>query len=240
MVYPNWKIESENFSGEPRILLRKIKEEKLDICDFSLSKIINQYINWLFNFKGNIDIAADFLLISSILIFLKSDRLLPRRKIAQEQEEDKLEEILEQGICEYKQIKDMAKELRIKEEERALFFSRPELKQENSKRANSNQQKASIESLATVFAQLSSLVSDKRIKITKEKWSVKDKISQILNWLKKKSLVSLKKLFQSTEDKVEMIAFFLATLELVRTNKINIIQKGLFGEIWISGKNGAD
>ncbi len=237
----NLKLELENFSGEPQFLLRKVKEEKLDICNFSLLEIVNQYLNWLLNFRGDINIAADFLLISSNLIFLKSLVLLPKRETAQEEEEEDLGQLLEQKIWEYKQIKDIAKQMRFKEESQSLFFSRPEIKnqqtvEQNIEQADAIEQKADIKNLIAAFAQISSLVSGKEVKIAKERWSVRDKIFQILNWLKQKTLFPLKKLFQSAENKLEMITIFLATLELIKTNQITVQQKEAFGEIWITAK----
>lgn len=227
-------LKLNNFSGEPKLLLQEVKEEKLDICNFSLIEIVDQYLDWLLDFQGNIDIAADFLLISSSLIFLKSVSLLPKKEIIQEEDESGFQEILERSIYEYEQIRNVAKELRAKEEERALFFSRPRMRvKQDIEQGNTKQQKADIKTLITAFAQISSFISNKEIELVKERWSVRDKILQILNWLKNKSLISLRKLFQSTEDRIEMITIFLATLELIKTDRITVRQDELFGEIWI-------
>ena len=150
-----------------------------------------------------------------------------------------MENLLEQKIWSYEQIKNMARELRGKEEKQSLFFSRPRMKvEENIKRGNIRQQRADIQDLIAAFGQISSLISNKEIKLVKERWSVKDKILQILNRLKNKSLVSLKRLFQSAENKREMITIFLATLELIKTDRITVRQDELFGEIWIHSRYG--
>jgi len=230
----NLKLELEGFSGEPRILLQQVKEERLDICNFSLMEIVNQYLDWLLDFQGSIDIAADFLLIFSSLIFLKSVSLLPKREVAPDEEKENLENLLEQKLWAYEQIKNIAKELRSKEEERSLFFGRPRMKiEEDTKEDSTKQERVNIQDLITAFAQISSFIPDKEIKLVKEKWTIRDKISQILNRLKNESFISLRKLFQSAETKTEMIVIFLATLELIKTEQITVRQEGLFGEIWI-------
>jgi len=227
-------LELENFFGEPRVLLQQVKEEKLDICNFSLIEIVNQYLDWLLDFQSSIDIAADFLLIFSSLIFLKSVSLLPKREVAPEQEKENLKNLLEQKLWAYEQIKNIAKELRSKEKERSLFFGRPRMKiEEDTKEDNTKQERVNIQDLITAFAQISSFIPDKEIKLVKEKWTIRDKISQILNRLKNESFISLRKLFRSAETKIEMIAIFLATLELIKTEQITVRQDELFGEIWI-------
>lgn len=238
MTQSLWRIEVEKFQGDPYRFLEEAKEERIDLCNFSLTQIINQYIHWLSNFEGSIDIAADFLLLSCSLIFLKSSLLLPSSKLEKEEGEEKeWKEAFEGNTELYQEFKQLAQELKTKERERTLLFTRPRFKENGVYPAEERKEKkGNIETLIHLFTQLSSSLFSSPVKIVRERWSVKEKIKQILEWLGRESCICLKKLFSSAEHKLEIIAFFLATLELIRANKISVRQEELFGEVYLIRK----
>ena len=105
-----YAIKIDNFEGPLDLLCHLIDKNKMNIYDINLSEITDQYIAYLKEQESlNLEIASEFLVMASTLLFLKSKNLLPKQE---EVEEELTEEELIRRIIEYKKFKEISKALK--------------------------------------------------------------------------------------------------------------------------------
>ena len=105
-----YEIKLDNFAGPLDLLCYLIEKDKMDIYQVNISEITDQYIDYLNEMeKLNLDIASEFIVMASTLIYLKSKGLLPKQV---EDEAEITEEELIRRIIEYKKYKEITKKLR--------------------------------------------------------------------------------------------------------------------------------
>lgn len=105
-----YKIKIDNFEGPLDLLCHLIDKNKMNICDIKISEITDQYIAYLNAMEEmNLEIASEFLIMASTLLYLKSKILLPN---VVEEEKELTEEELLRRIVEYKKYKEITKKLR--------------------------------------------------------------------------------------------------------------------------------
>ena len=101
----DYEVKLEIFEGPMDLLLHLINKNEVDIFDIPIATITNQYLEYLNMMKAlNIDVAGDFLVMASTLIYIKSKMLLPGIK---EDEEDLLVEIT-RPLLEYMRFREIA------------------------------------------------------------------------------------------------------------------------------------
>ena len=102
-----YSIKIDNFEGPLDLLCYLIDKNKMNIYDVNLSDITDQYIEFLNAMEEmNLEIASEFLVMASTLLYLKSKNLLPKQE---EEEEEITEEELIRRIIEYKKFKEISK-----------------------------------------------------------------------------------------------------------------------------------
>ena len=102
-----YAIKIDNFEGPLDLLCHLIDKNKMNIYDINLSKITDQYIEYLKEQeKLNLEIASEFVIMASTLLYLKSKNLLPKQE---KEEEEITEEELIRRIIEYKKFKEISK-----------------------------------------------------------------------------------------------------------------------------------
>ena len=107
-----YAIKIENFEGPLDLLCHLIEKNKMDIYDIHLNEITDQYIQYLNQMeKMNLEIASEFVVMASTLLYLKSKNLLPKQE---ESEEELTEEELIKRIIEYKKYKSISQIFREK------------------------------------------------------------------------------------------------------------------------------
>ena len=102
-----YAIKIDNFEGPLDLLCHLIDKNKMNIYDINLSEITDQYIEYLKEQESlNLEIASEFLVMASTLLYLKSKNLLPKQE---EEQEEITEEELIRRIIEYKKFKEISK-----------------------------------------------------------------------------------------------------------------------------------
>ena len=105
-----YSIKIDNFEGPLDLLCYLIDKNKMNIYDVNLTEITNQYIEYLNAMEEmNLEIASEFIVMASTLLYLKSKNLLPKQE---EEEEEITEEELIRRIIEYKSYKEITKKLK--------------------------------------------------------------------------------------------------------------------------------
>lgn len=233
-----YEIKIENFAGPLDLLCHLIEKNKMDIYDIRISEITDQYVEYLNKMESmNLEIASEFLIMASTLIYLKSKSLLPKQV---EEEKELTEEELIQRIIEYKKYKEISKKIRqnydlysdrIFKREEELELPKQNLEKEYnsdiipelySKLINRNEEKIN-----------KNAVNIEKIAIT-DTYTVSSKVKEIFKALVNKPRVVFNKLFSLSEhNKQEVVTAFSGLLELSRRSKVTTIQESLFDDIII-------
>lgn len=231
-----------DFEGPLDLLLHLIKENKMDIFDIEISLLIDQYLSFIDDAKTiNLEITSDFLLMSATLLEIKSKLLLPKPEINidDEYQEDNQDELLRR-LVEYKQYKEISEQLKIYNEERTLFYTKPI--EDLSKYSKEDKSFTNTEEI-----ELYDLVKsmDKLLERIKFRQPINSKLehneisieTRTKNLIKQINKYNGKKI--ALEDLIDVptkryvIITFLAILDLVRQHTITIKQENNFNDIYI-------
>lgn len=98
-----FEIKTEQFSGPLDLLLKLIEERNLEITEISLSSVTNEYLDYIKQIESNTNELADFLVIASTLILIKSKAILPTLELSSEETEEILD--LKERLIVYKIFK---------------------------------------------------------------------------------------------------------------------------------------
>ena len=230
-----YKVKLEIFEGPLDLLLYLIKEEELNIYDIPITRITEQYLEFLNLMEElDLDIAGEFLVMAATLMHIKSRMLLPPDPDGLETEELDPRAELVKRLLAYKAFKEAAERLRGFEFERAKLFTRTGVEPEVDENDLSLVDVSLFELLAAFTKVLKNIPADVIHEVTKDEYTVAEKIHHIFHVLSRKASVRFSELFNGQRHKGEIIATFLALLELARLREILVRQDKHFEEIEIS------
>ena len=227
----HYKIKLDVFEGPLDLLLYLIKKDEVNIYDIPIARILDQYLEYIRLMKlFDLNVAGEFIVMAATLIQIKSKMLLPAEEhpLEEELEEEDPREELVRKLLEYKKFKEAAVLLRTKEEYRREHFVRmqKEMVQDGV------YFEANLFDLISAFTKaLKDIPKELFLEVIKDEFTVEKKVHDILHFLVEKPQLVLSDLFGRAKNKFEIIATFLAILELIRLREIVIIQKEIFGEI---------
>ena len=227
----SYKVKLEVFEGPLDLLLYLIKKDEIDIYDIPIAAITEQYLEYLELMRIlDLNIAGEFLVMAATLIHIKSKMLLPpeESEILPEDEEDPREELVRR-LLEYKKFKEAAGVLQDLEGHRKKMYTRtvaPELD------PSEKFFEASLFDLITALTRvLKDVPKEVFQEIVKDEFTIEQKIHDLLHMLVDTPRMYLSELFKNAKNKLEIIATFLAVLELIRMKEIIVGQKKSFDEI---------
>jgi len=238
---PEYKVKFEVFEGPLDLLLYLIKKEEVDIYDVNLTQLATQFIEYIDVMRMlDLEIAGEFLVMASTLMYIKSRELLPLDQQVETDGEDDGEdprwELIRQ-LVEYKKFKDAAAQLQVREAEQENIFPRLPGKLEFESSVPPPKPDVSIFDLLNavngVLQRFKKREGDAR-DIFEDKWTVSEKIESILKILSERGSVRFAELFESAASRAEVICTFLALLELIRLKQLVCVQPEPFSEIEIS------
>ena len=233
-----YAIKIDNFEGPLDLLCQLIDKNKMNIYDINLSEITDQYIEFLKEQeKLNLEIASEFVVMASTLLFLKSKNLLPKQE---EEEEEITEEELIRRIIEYKKFKEISKVLR---EKYIIFSNRYYGFEEKIDLPKQKLEKKYDEAIIPeIYENLVEKNNEKinqnaknieKIAIT-DNYTVASKVREMFRVLIKQKRFVFNKLFSiKKHNKQEVVTAFSGLLELSRRSKVETIQEELFGDITV-------
>jgi len=213
------------FEGPLDLLLTLIQKNKVSIYDIPIVEITDQYMEVLESAGDDeLDDMSEFLVMASQLLYIKSKMLLPKNE-EDEDEEDPRED-LARRLIEYKQYKEASLELRKTE-----FATRHMIFREAEKIDFPLPQYDRLHEVTDLIDAFESIMTRKMRQmkpekrafagiVGREKVSVDDMVEKICNRLSSEKKFGFKTLFIGDISKPEMIATFLAVLEMIRMNKI--------------------
>lgn len=236
-----YAIKIENFEGPLDLLCHLIDKNKMNIDEINLSKITDQYVEYIKEQeKMNLEIASEFLVMASTLLYLKSKNLLPKQE---DEEEEITEEELIRRIIEYKKFKEISKVLKENYQTYSNRIYKTEEQIELPKKKLEKNYDTTI--IPKIYEELVKRNSEKinsnaknieKIAIT-DNYTVASKVKEMFKVLvKHKSFVFNKMFSIKKHNKQEVVTAFSGLLELSRRSKVETTQEELFGDITVEKK----
>lgn len=219
-----YKLES--FEGPLDLLLQLIARNKLNIYDIQITLLVDQYIEQINSFKEqNLEIASEFLEMAARLIYIKTVSLLPKHE-----EAEKLKEELTGELLEYKVCKEMAEKLGTMTAGFDRFVRRPtepELDQTYCLVHTSDVlYLAYLAAVGRGQRKLPPPVTPFTKIVAKRIVAVSTKIVFVMRNLLKGGSSKLSSLYKTAKSRSELVATFLAVLELCKANRVEVSGDG--------------
>ena len=225
MAAPEFKLEK--FEGPLDLLLSLIAKHKLDIYDIPISQLLEQYLAYIAQMQQqDMDVASEFLGMAARLVYIKTAMLLPQHE--EEAQELKIE--LEGQLLEYSVCKQVAQELRedfvggdifvrdaVKIELPKAFegsVDRQKLLEAYLAVAGKKQRK--MPPPASAFTQI----------VARRMVSIRSRIMLIMSKIMGSGSVPIEEIWMQNSDRYELVASFLAVLELIRHSRVLVSDDG--------------
>jgi len=233
----DFKVRVGDFEGPLEIILGPHKKRKLHISDLSLSQVADEFIEHIKSFEEfPMSDSADFILVASTLLLIKSKSLLPNLPLSEE-EQGSIED-LENRLISYKKYKELSLGIG-KMFGNFLYFAK------ESKKTNvifSPTSDISLESIKNSLREVLKNIPQKievLPKVTVQKiMSLEDTIERLTERIKTSIKMSFKDFSGiGKAEKVEVIVSFLAMLELVKQGMVRVNQDKHFEDISIESEN---
>ncbi len=236
-----YKVVLEAFEGPFDLLFHLIEKSEIDIYDIPISEITEQYLLHLKKMKElDLDVTSEFLLMAATLLEIKSKMLLPKKEKDEENLEEEIDprEELVKKLLEYKKYKELAKELRNKEEIQLKVYYKP--KEEITDFIVEEQQTLEgieILDLIKAFEQIikrHNIDEEKLLdEIQREEITIEESMDKIIKKISNNKKIKFTDLFEENTIKSNIIITFLAVLELNKLKIIKIKQDKNFGIIFL-------
>lgn len=215
-------IDLEVYTGPFDVLLKLIEKQKVDIYDIKIEDITNPYMEAIKSMDIPIDQLSEFIYISSILLYIKSSKLLPK------EDNENIEEDFLEYLIEYKKIKSVEDDLKLLENEAKSYYYKF---QEDLSKYSQEEEIISqdVEILSKEFNKVIKRLNKKNkdrpdIISTIKRLDVNDYVIKIRNTLKFTKKIKLRSITDEIKTKDSCIGTFLALLELVKTRDIYLRQ----------------
>ena len=218
----------EVFEGPLDLLLSLIQKNKVNIYDIPVALITEQYFDYIKQLQdNNLEVSSEFIVMAAKLLYIKSKLLLPRHEEDDEEEEDPRQELI-LTLVEYKKYKEVSKFFGDRKNIcDYIYFKKPGEGEKFKININPN---LDVDRLTEAFKQVM-IKAENRLSPSKVAFSgivgkdpvpVKTKIVSIRRILGKRRQMSFNDLFVEAESKSEIVAIFLAVLEMVRNNLVRV------------------
>ena len=229
---PNYNIKIQDFEGPLDLLMHLIEKDKVDIYDIPIVDIAEQYITYLNAMKEfDMDVASDFLVMAATLLQIKSRMLLPKPPVESEEEQEDPRQMLVDMLVEYRKIRIQAKMLT---ESLATALGYHQRKPMQFPDIRKKIKPLTFEDLLESLNGLLTRQDHEPALIERQRFNVQDKMKKIIDLLEENNhSLEFSALITNNVSRSEIVASFLAILELMRLNRITISQARPFSTIFI-------
>lgn len=225
------EVYLDAFEGPLDLLLYLIRKHNLDILDIPMAELTRQYMNYVEKMKAlKLELAADYLLMSAMLIEIKSRMLLPKPTEVASEDDPRAE--LVRRLMEYEAIKLAAQQLdELPQVGVDLMVANAYFEQI----AQVQPPQVSMEDLVAAWQNVLKRASHfAHHKVGKAELSVREHMSQILRQLKEQNMMEFSALFDIENEGIpKLVVCFLAILELAREGLVKITQQAAFTPIYL-------
>ncbi len=236
-ILPGYPVRLTNFEGPLDLLIHLIRKNEVDIYDIPIALISQQYLEYLDLMREiNLDVAGEFLVMAATLIHIKSRMLVPRVEAGLESDEAEEDprEALVQRLLEHQRFKAAAEMLHECETVRSAQWTRPDQRVEAIAGAPFERElEVDLFSLLQAFQAVLTRARNRQtsIPLPAEVVSVETRMQEMLSRLGDGGACGFEELFEDVRSRQEIIVTFLATLELIRTRLIRVLQARVCGPI---------
>lgn len=225
----------EAFEGPLDLLLYLIRRQNIDILNINVSAITTQYMTYVNAMDSmHFELAAEYLVMAAMLAEIKSRMLLPRSSEDEEDEEDPRAQLIRR-LQEYERFKQAAEDIdELPRVGREVFQAYADAPDRSLTRADPEVDlKEVLLALSEVLRRADMFVSHH---VEKEKLSTRERMAQVLETLKHNQFVPFVTLFTIEEGRLGVVVTFLAVMELVKEQLLEIVQSEPFAPIHVKSK----
>jgi len=244
LIEEGFEIKLPQFEGPFDLLLFFIERDELDIHDIPIAKITDDFLNYIHQMVSlDMEIASEFIFVAATLMRIKAKMLLPRYDTDEEGNEIDHKEELIRKLVEYKRIKDICEELRPYEDERFKQEKRGNIAYdlENIERVTipgEELQDISLYKLMMIYERLNRNYESRSKQVThtveQYPYSIEQQKEAIKKLLNINKMLDFKAIAANSDNKVHFVYNFLAVLEMLQQELVDI-QIGLgYNNFWIS------
>ena len=237
---PDFKIQFKVFEGPMDLLLFLVKKQEVDVYEVNMTGLATQFIDYVELMQRlDLELAGEFIVMASTLMYIKSRELLPVDEQVEDTEDDDAADPrwdLIRRLVEFKRFKDASDDLQRLEIEREKVYTRRPGSIPIDPLPMGNRLEASIFDLVGAVNELLRRVAEREAakgEIVEDRWSISEKIVAIRKRLGQAGRRKFSELFDGARSRGEVVATFLALLELVRLRQLMATQDDSFGEIEI-------
>jgi len=235
-----YRVELDAYAGPLDLLLYLIRKEEVDVYDIPIARITEQYGQHLDLLSElNVNVAGEFLVMAATLMEIKSRMLLPREEGLEEEEEDPRAELVRQ-LLEYKRYKDLARELGARATEQARKFPRPAgaapvEAPEGEAAPDGGLEGIGLWELIEAFAKVLSETSigPPETQVLERERPIQEFRRKLLQIVTEEPGLTFSRIFAGCVSRDEMMAMFVALLELVRLRRVRLQQSAEFRELYL-------
>lgn len=234
-----YQVSLQQFSGPLDLLLQLVEKKNLEITEVSLAQVTQEYLVYLSETPQiSAEELAEFLVIASTLLLIKSRSLLPSLTLDQEEKAEIID--LETRLKIYKLYKEAGLNIKEKFKKEIYLLNRPSWKNEEPRFSPPSH--FSIEALTNSFIALMREIQGEEKKPLSEKKmtkiiSLEERIKDLIQRLTQGTKFNLKDLITDQKNKADLILTFLALLHLAKQKIIKLNQNNNFDDIWITNQS---
>jgi segregation and condensation protein A len=224
------------YEGPLDLLLDLIRKQDINIYDIPIAKITAQYLVYVERIKDlDVNIASEFIYMAAVLIHIKSKMLLPRDPLAPAGVDDDPRSELVNRLLEHEKFKSAAQMLLQKQQIEDAVLSNPSLKEFMDAEGAEPELAADVIDLVKTFQQILDRARNRPIlEVDEETVTVGQMIQYLHRRLSIESRpIRLKQMLRNVPSRQALVCMFLALLELVRLQAIQVRQDHVFGEVLV-------
>ncbi len=238
-----FEIRLPLFEGPFDLLLFFIERDELDINDIPISKITNDFLEYIRSLETlNVEVASEFILVAATLMRIKSKLLLPRPQLDEQGNEIDPREELVKHLLEYKKYKSVVEQFHKMEETELMKEKRGNLMKELRALAESTNVEAELQDvdlfkLLTVFEKVLKRQEEEKNKpvhqVIQYPYTMEGQKEFILSEVTSKERVAFTELFVNAPTRIALIFNFLAILEMLANGFLSIQVGEGFNNFWV-------
>lgn len=225
----------EAFEGPLDLLLYLIRRQNIDILQINVSAITTQYMTYVEAMDSmHFELAAEYLVMAAMLAEIKSRMLLPRANEEDEDEEDPRAQLIRR-LQEYERFKQAAEDIdELPRTGREVFVASADAPDRGLTRPDPEVDlKEILLALSEVLRRADMFESHH---VEKEKLSTRERMGQVLSALSHNQFVPFVTLFKVDEGRLGVVVTFLAVMELIKEQLVEIVQSEAFGPLHVKSK----
>ena len=239
----SFEIKLPLFEGPFDLMLFFIERDELDIYDIPISKITNDFLDYVHQLETlEIEVASDFILFAATLMKIKSRMLLPRPELNEKGELVDPREELVRNLLEYKKYKSVVEELSNLEQDRFSKEKRGNLVKELEELSKVEDVEAELQhldlyKLLHVFqkcmSRLAARAEEPTHTIIQSPYTIEQQKAFVLEKISFKKQVPFTEFISYNPDKIFVIYTFLAILELLQLSELTLVLGEGFNNFWV-------